>query len=201
MAKKIVAIVGTYRKGKVIDTAVAEILRGAEAGGAETLKINLMDKHVEFCTNCRACTQEEDVGNRGSCVQDDDMEAILEEVDRADALVLASPVNFFRVTALMKRFVERLVVYAYWPWGKGGPKLRIKKPDKKAVTVTSSACPAFLGRILIRAPLSLLKTAARCMGAKVQKSLYFGLVAKSEDAMLSQKSRHKAYRAGEQLVS
>ena len=38
MAKKVVAIIGTYRKGRVIDTAVSEILKGAEAHGAETVK-------------------------------------------------------------------------------------------------------------------------------------------------------------------
>lgn len=25
--------------------------------------------------------------------------------------------NFGSVTAIMKRFIERLTVYAYWPWG------------------------------------------------------------------------------------
>jgi len=201
MAKKVVAIVGTYRKARTIDSAVDEILKGAEAHGAETVKIDLIDKHVEFCRNCRSCTQEDDVGVRAECVQEDDMAAILEQVDGADALVLASPVNFFRATAVMKRFTERLLVYVYWPWGKVGPKLRIRRPDKKAVTVTSSACPAFVGRIFIRAPLSLLKIAARCMGAKVQKSLYFGLAAKSEDARLKHTRLLKAYRAGEELIS
>ena len=55
-ARKIVAIVGTYRKGKVIDSAASEVLRGAESRGAETEKIHLIDKHIEFCNNCRMCT-------------------------------------------------------------------------------------------------------------------------------------------------
>ena len=37
MDKKIVGIVGSYRKGRVIDTAVSEILKGAESAGVETL--------------------------------------------------------------------------------------------------------------------------------------------------------------------
>jgi hypothetical protein len=37
MAEKIVAIVGTCRKGKIIDTAVSEILGGAREHGAETV--------------------------------------------------------------------------------------------------------------------------------------------------------------------
>ena len=50
MPKTIVAIVGSYRKGGVIDTAVDEILRAANDSGVQTSKIYLIDKHIEFCT-------------------------------------------------------------------------------------------------------------------------------------------------------
>lgn len=201
MAKKIVAIIGTYRKGRVIDTAVTEILKGAEAQGAETLKIYLIDEHIDFCKNCRKCTQEKDVGNRAKCVHDDDMDDILKEVDSAEGLVLASPVNFSYVTAITKRFIERLLVYAYWPWGTNIPKIRTKDMNKKAVIVTASGCPALLARIFMRSPLKALKIAAWCMGAKVEKSLYFGAVAKSENSKLNKKDLIKAYQAGENLAT
>jgi hypothetical protein len=81
MAKRIVAIIGTYRKGRVIDTAVCEVLRGAEARGAQTQRIYLLDRHIEFCTNCRSCTQEENAGRRGQCVQKDDMDEVLQAID------------------------------------------------------------------------------------------------------------------------
>jgi len=202
MAKKIVAIVGTYRKARVIDTAVSEILKGAEAHGAQTSKIYLIDKHIEFCRNCRKCTQEKDVGRRAKCAHDDDMDQILQEIDSADGLVLASPTNFFNVTAVTRRFTERLLPYVYWPWAaKMGPKLRITKPDKKAVIVTSTACPAWLARIFIRGPLKALKIIAKCVGAKVAQTLYFGHVAQTPDSTLDQKSLAKAYQAGEKLAS
>ena len=53
----VTAIVGSYRKGGIIDTAVDEILAAAEQEGAEVAKIYLIDRHVEFCRNCRACMQ------------------------------------------------------------------------------------------------------------------------------------------------
>ena len=200
MAAKIVAIVGTYRKGRVIDAAVSEVLKGAEAHGAQTSKIYLIDKHIEFCTNCRKCVQQKDVGVRAKCIHDDDMEAILQQIDGADGIVLASPVNFGNVTAVTKRFIERLIVYGYWPWGGKMPKLRIENPEKKAVTITASACPAFIARILMPGPLKMFKAAARCMGATVLKSLYFGPVAQTEDATLGPKGLLKAYKAGERLA-
>jgi len=201
MAVKVVGIVGSYRKGKTIDSAVSAILEGAKDKGAQTKKINLLDKHIEFCTNCRSCAQAKVEGSRGKCVHNDDMNNILTEIDDADAVVLGSPVNFGTVTALMKRFIERLIPYGYWPWGEAlAPVNRIVKADKKAVIVTSSACPAFIGRILMPGALGTLKKAAKVMGAKVIKSLYFGPVAGREDSQLSEKALRKACKTGEELV-
>ncbi len=56
---RIVAIIGSYRKGGIIDRAVDEILSSAGEEGAETDKIYLIDKLIEFCTNCRTCTQQQ----------------------------------------------------------------------------------------------------------------------------------------------
>ena len=201
MAKKIVAIVGTYRKGRTIDTAVAEVLRGAQDRGAQTEKIYLIDKHIEFCTNCRSCTQEANAGPRGKCVQKDDLEGVLKSVDEAGGLVLASPTNCFNMTAIMRRFMERLVGYAYWPWNaRSGPKMRVRKADKKAVTITSTACPAFIAKILMPGARKALKLTATTLGAKVQTSLFYGMVAKTPEATLREKDRRAAYEAGQRLA-
>jgi putative NADPH-quinone reductase len=200
MAKKVVGIVGSYRKGHIIDSAVSAILEGAQEAGAETKKIYLLDKHIEFCDNCRACTQEKDVA-RGKCVHDDDMEEILKEIDDADGIILGSPVNFSTLTALMTRFVERLIVFGYWPWNNGAPKMRSKTPDRKAVLVTSSAAPALIGRLLMPNALSVMKAAAKCMGAKVIAKLYFGLVASEKDQKLGSKTLARAFEAGWQLAT
>ncbi|MDI6450043.1 flavodoxin family protein [Anaerobaca lacustris] len=199
-ARKIVAIVGTYRKGRVIDTAVSEALCGAEDGGAATETIYLIDRHIEFCTNCRTCMQQADVGRRGRCVLDDEMEAVLQAIDEADGLVLASPVNFYNVTAVTRRFMERLVGHAYWPWGQPAPKVRDKTQNKRAVTITSSACPAFFARIAMPGGRKALKAIAETLGAKVQTSLLFGMVAQSPDATLNDKDRAKAFLAGRRLA-
>jgi len=203
MSKKIVSIVGSYRKGGIIDSAVSAVLKGAEAKGAETKKIYLLDKHIEFCRNCRNCVQENSNETRGKCMQNDEMEEILREIDDSDGVVLGAPINFFNVTALMKKFIERLLPYCYWPWGRMIPKYRINKNkmNKKAVTVTSSGCPAWLGRIIFSGATSVLKAAARCIGARVVKSLYFGMVRREENSQLSERALLKAYRAGEKLAS
>ncbi len=83
-----------------------EILRTAEHSGREVEKIYLIDKNIEFCKNCRKCTEDDKEKIRGTCVIKDDMDGILSKVDRADAIIVGSPINFGCVTAITKRFVE-----------------------------------------------------------------------------------------------
>ncbi|NOZ64075.1 MAG: flavodoxin family protein [Caldiserica bacterium] len=200
MGKTIIGIVGSYRKGGINDQVTDAILKTVQQEGAQTEKIYLIDKHIEFCTNCRVCTQDDRRKIRGTCVLDDDMNELLSKIDHADGLILASPVNFYNVTAITKRFIERLIVYAYWPWGKRSiPQQRIKKTNKKAIIITSSACPAFVGRILMPGTLKLLKSAARIVGARVVKSLYFGNVCSTPKQKLSEKQLQKARSAARLL--
>jgi FMN-dependent NADH-azoreductase len=195
---KVVAILGTYRREGATAQAVEAILAGARARGATTSTIYLLDHPIEFCRNCRACTQSEGSA-RGSCQQHDSLTKILDELDAADSIVLASPVNFFNVTALTRRFLERLVVYAYWPWGTMAPKERITKKTKRALVVLSSAAPMILTRLFTGAPKAL-KTAASLLGAGTIDTFYLGLAAKSPDLKLSEQTLAKAQRLGAQLV-
>jgi multimeric flavodoxin WrbA len=196
---KITAIVGSYRKGGIIDQAVEAILDSAKESGAETEIIRLIDKHIEFCTNCRACTQDEGPGH-GQCPIADDMNDILEKIDRSDALIFASPMNFWTVTAVMKKFIERLVCFAYWPWGSHAPKVRKQLKIKPALVVCSSAAPGFLARILTKM-VKLLKIASNIVGAKVIGVLFIGLAAGEKESSIGKRAERKARKLGEKLVS
>jgi multimeric flavodoxin WrbA len=66
MSSKVVAIVGSYRKGGAIDAAVEAILEGAREKGAQTHTLYLTEQHIEFCTHCRQCAQEPGE-ERGKC--------------------------------------------------------------------------------------------------------------------------------------
>jgi multimeric flavodoxin WrbA len=196
---KVTAIVGTYRKGGVIDTAVDEILDSAREAGAEVNKVYLADKNIEFCHNCRSCMQQ--AGHcRGECPISDDMKEFLNELEMADSIVLASPMNFGTVTAVMKRFIERLGVYAYWPWGTVAPKMRNKIKGKLAVVVASSAAPSIIARLMSRI-VGLLKQSAGALGAKTVGVLFIGLAAQQEKQDIGNSARKKARRLGIKLAS
>ena len=198
MANKIVAINGSYRRNGITAQAVAEAAAGAREAGAEVTVIELLDKHIEFCTNCRACAREPGE-ERGGCFINDEMAAVLDQVDAADGLILAAPVNFFNVTAITRRFIERLICYGYWPRTAMAPKLRIKKPLKKAVLITSAAMPSFAGRLFTGA-LRALEQAAANMGAKRSGSLFIGMVSDQEHPALSSGEKRKARRLGRLLA-
>lgn len=199
MGKRILAIVGSYRRNGVIDLAVQEILAACRDDGADVETVNLIDRKIEFCTNCRSCMQTKGPV-RGQCIQNDGMKDILASMDAADALVLAAPVNFFNVTAVTRRFMERLVCYGYWPWGKLAPANRIVKPNKKAVLVTSCAMPALLARVATGAMRALAAT-AKITGAKPVGKLYIGLAATQQKGELSAGNRKKAIALGHKLMS
>ncbi|MEW5736684.1 MAG: flavodoxin family protein [Thermodesulfobacteriota bacterium] len=195
----ITAVVGTYREGGTIDQAVDLVLRAAEQAGAHVAKINLKDLDLRFCTNCRVCTQAP--GNeRGACVLPDDMGGILDRLDRSDAIILASPMNFGTVTALTKAFIERLICYAYWPWGATGPKLRQKNRGKRALLVASSAAPAFLGK-RSGSMIPLMRNTAKTLGAtKPVGLLFIGLSAGKARPNLGWLTRRKARCLGRKLA-
>lgn len=195
---KVMAIVGSYRRGGVVDSAVDELLASVREAGAETSKVYLIEQNIGFCMNCRACTQAPGEA-RGKCSTVDDMNVLLDQMEAADALILASPMNFGTVTAVTKRFIERLVCLAYWPWGAKGPKLRKRRRDKRAIIVTSSAAPAFLARLSSKI-VRLLKSAAAILGAETVGVLFIGFAAMEEHHKLNARTRRKAYRLGKRLI-
>lgn len=198
MGVKVVAITGSYRRGETIDAAVEAVLAGARARGAETAVIRLAEQHLEFCTNCRACAQEPGP-RRGACPQQDDLEAILGRVEAADAIVLATPVNFYNATALFRRFLERLLGFVHWPWGQAGPVLRDRRRPRKAILVSSLAAPALFLPFATGAARAL-KVAARILGARPVGRLWLGLSAKAPHQVLSPRALARARALGERLV-
>jgi FMN-dependent NADH-azoreductase len=197
MGKKIIAIVGSYRKNGIIDSAIDVILRAAAEKGAQAEKIYLIDQHIEFCTNCRKCTQAPGP-QRGLCIQKDDMDMLLTRIEQADGLVIGSPTNFFNVTAVTRRFIERLACYTCWPWGQQGPTVRNKEKRKTAVLVTSSAMPALLAKFFTGS-LRILKITAETLGAKPIGTLSVGMAASYEKQKLPPAIIEKARKLGHRL--
>ncbi|MDR3762627.1 MAG: flavodoxin family protein [Acidobacteriota bacterium] len=197
MARNVVAIVGSYRRGGTVDRLVDAVLNGARDQGAQTSKIILTEKHIEYCRNCRNCTQAEGV-ERGHCAVQDDMQSILAELDAADAIVLGAPVNYYNVTAVFRVFLERLLGAAFWPWGQWSPAMRSRDLPRKAVLVSSLAAPRWFIYLTTGAPKALRVT-AQCLGARPVARIFHGLSAGNQKPELSEKVLRRAYQTGSAL--
>ena len=64
--------------------------------------IQVIDKHIEFCTGCFSCMR-----NGGTCVHDDDMREILEEILTSDLLIWSFPLYYYGMPAPLKALLDR----------------------------------------------------------------------------------------------
>lgn len=196
---RILAINGSYRAGGITDQALAVMRQTLAADGHEFVELPLRDLDIGFCRNCRECTQQPGP-QPGRCVQHDAMAELIDQIEACDACILASPTNCGAVTALFKRFMERLVVYAYWPWGQPAPQPRRPERRTPTVLVSSSAAPGFMGRWLFGTTAQLRKT-AQMFGGRVRGVAFTGLAAKAPDLELTPRQRRKAMRIARRLVT
>lgn len=105
---KVIAINGSPRKTWNTAQLLQKALEGAASRGAETELINLYDYNYKGCTSCFACKLK---GGQsyGRCAVNDDLKSILDKVEKADALILGSPIYFGMTTGEMRSFLERLL--------------------------------------------------------------------------------------------
>ena len=64
--------------------------------------IHVIDKHIEYCTGCFSCMR-----NGGTCVHDDDMREILEEILSSDLLIWSFPLYCYGMPAPLKALLDR----------------------------------------------------------------------------------------------
>jgi multimeric flavodoxin WrbA len=120
---RVLGIAGSPRRGGNTDLLLAEVMKGAQSQGASVKTIILNDLDITPCQHCDACFE------AGICRIKDDMQMVYKELEKADRIVLASPVHFMGLTAQAKAMVDRC--QALWarkyilekpPLGDGRPR-------------------------------------------------------------------------------
>jgi len=102
MSKRIVVLSGSPRKNGNTARLTEAFIEGAEAAGKEISLFRVAGLQIGGCRGCGHCFK-----NQGVCIQQDDMQPILDALRKADALVLASPVYYFSVSAQLKLVIDR----------------------------------------------------------------------------------------------
>lgn len=98
---KVLGLNGSPRRGGNTDLLLAEVMKGARDKGAETKTLILNDLEISPCQHCDACFE------AGVCKIKDDMQMVYKEMEKADGIVLASPIHFLALTAQAKAAIDR----------------------------------------------------------------------------------------------
>ncbi|UCG58732.1 MAG: flavodoxin family protein [Phycisphaerales bacterium] len=199
----ILAVVGSYRKGKTIDTLIDKAIEGAKEGGGDHVhveKLYLIDKNIEYCKNCMVCRRDDPDKPIAKCIIADDMQTIYPMIEKADGFIFGTPVNMGAATAIMKTFLERTCWVLAKPGKRpirGCPTPRTTR-KKMAIIIVSSGIISPVFRRWCDDATPLIKSFCAChLNAKVLGSLYAGGVErKGMDIYLDE-----AYKLGKKLVS
>src|SRR5271157_279277 len=112
--KKMLVVLGSPRKNGNSTILANKLVEGATEAGAEVETIFLQGMKIAPCNACDACRKNPKAG----CAIKDDMIPLYKKIERADAIVLASPTYWFNMSAQMKAFIDR--TYAMEKDGKYG---------------------------------------------------------------------------------
>ena len=187
---KVLGIAGSPRRGGNTDLLLAEVMKGAASRGAEVKTIILNDLKITPCQHCDACLE------TGKCKIQDDMQMVYDELEQADRIVLASPVQFMGVTAQAKGMIDRC--QALW-----ARKYRLKIPplgnrrDRKGLFISVGGRKV---TNLFEPSLVTVKSLFRILDVTYAGELVFpgvdekGAIAKSPDAL------NQAFLTGQKLV-
>ncbi|PNX53175.1 MAG: hypothetical protein BV458_05885 [Thermoplasmata archaeon M9B2D] len=100
-SKTILGIVGSPRRGANTETLVDSVLAGAAEYGAVSEKVFLHDMKIAPCRACNSCQK------TGKCIQQDDMEILVDLMQRCDVWVFGTPIYWWGPSAQFKAFVDR----------------------------------------------------------------------------------------------
>ena len=123
--KKILAIYGSPRRKGNTTLLLDHAVQGASDAGVQVEKIVLRDLKMSPCLEIYACKE------TGQCAIQDDFQDVCKKLLACHALMLASPIFFYTVSAHTKILMDRcqsLWVKKYWidkvPYGQCRPKRR-----------------------------------------------------------------------------
>ena len=129
---KVVGFSASPRKDGNTAWAVDKILAGAQKQGAKTELWQSGDLDIHPCKGCLGCVQS------GKCVINDDMQKLYTALEKADALVLGSPVYMGQMSAQAKIFTDRLFAHIT---PRFSPRFKQENAGKKLILLFTQGNP------------------------------------------------------------
>ncbi len=183
---KLLALMGSPRKGGNTDRILDEFIRGFRAGGGEAKKVSVGDLGIAPCRALRDCEK------TGECPIRDGMEAFVRGLLSADKVALASPIFFYGLPAQLKAVVDR--GQAAWARRRlGGPA-----PEKEVWVILLGATR---GANLFQGALLTLKYFFEPLGARIAGELTYRRIDRPGDIARHPTALAEAFSAGKGFAS
>ena len=179
MAKKVLILSGSPRKGGNSDTLCDQFMKGAQEAGNEVEKIWVQGKKVAPSLACYYCKD-----HKGECAIKDDMKEILEKMLAADVLVLSSPVYFYSISAQLKAVIDRTV--ARW----------LEFKDKEFYYIMTAAEDT---DTVMNCTLECFRGLAECLEGSVEKGIIYGKGVYAKGEIAGHPAMKQAYEMGKSI--
>ena len=103
MGKNIVILTGSPRKNGNSDLLAKAFAEGAQSAGHKVVILEAGKKRIRGCIACKKCF------SKGTpCVFDDDFNGIAPEIEKADVLVISTPIYYFSFTSQIKAAIDKM---------------------------------------------------------------------------------------------
>ena len=101
MSKFVLVLKGSPRENGNSNMLAEQVVVGAKEAGAEVESFMLHHMDIRPCDACDVCQE------TGVCIVKDDMQTLYPLLEKADAIVIASPVYWFTLSAQAKLCIDR----------------------------------------------------------------------------------------------
>ncbi len=187
---KVIAFLGSPRKGGNTDLLLKEAVRGIEDSGLSVDVFHLNDMDIRPCQDCGGCD------DTGECIEHDDMDGVYEAIRTADRIILASPIFFFALSAQAKIMIDRC--QSFWC-----EKYVLKKPlpkgefDRRGLLILVGGMKKEVGP---QCSESCARAFFRTVSVPEHFTLSFLDINAKAEILKHQTAMQDAYEAGKKLV-
>jgi multimeric flavodoxin WrbA len=101
---KVIAFNGSARKDGNTALLIRRVLQVLEAEGIQTKLIQLAGQQIRGCNACRTCYSTK---NKRCIIEDDNVNAYIQKMTKADGIILGSPVYFSMMSPELKALSDR----------------------------------------------------------------------------------------------
>lgn len=188
---KILAIYGSPRREGNTSLLLKQAVAGARQAGAEVEEVVLRDLRMSPCLELYGCKKD------GRCIIRDDFQRVYDQLLACQALMLASPIFFYTVSAHTKILMDRcqsLWVKKYWidqvPFGQGEIK-------RKGLFISAGATG---GKRLFDGTLLSIRYFFDVLDMELWRSLLYRRLDFEGDVLRHPEYLDEAFQAGEALA-